>query len=118
MKFLGNFLWFCCGGVVMALIHLVLGLACYITILLIPFGKQFFKLAYLVAAPFGKEVDNDFDTHPYLNVLWMVIDIYALVTLLIGAILCVTIIGIPFGKQCFKIARLAAVPFGALVLKV
>ena len=117
MKFLGNFIWFICGGAIVALIHFLLGFVCYVSLILIPFGKQFFKLAKLVAAPFGKIVDNDFDTHPYLNILWMLVDIYALVTFFIGVILCVTIVLIPFGKQCFKIAKLAAAPFGAYVIK-
>ncbi len=32
-----------------------------------------------------------------------------------GILLCCTIIGIPFGLQCFKIAKLALMPFGATV---
>ena len=117
MRFLGNLIWFICGGAIVALVHFLLGLICYITIFLIPFGKQFFKLAYLVVAPFNKEVDCDCDVHPYLNIMWMITDIYTLLTFLIGIILCITVIGIPFAKQCFKIARLAAQPFGAMVIK-
>lgn len=116
MKFLGNLIWFLLGGFLFALIHLLLGLICYITIILIPFGRQFFKMARLIAWPFGKVVDNDFDQHPYLNIIWMIGDVYALINLIIGAVLHITIIGIPFGKQCFKIARLSAAPFGAIVI--
>ena len=36
--------------------------------------------------------------------------------LLAGIILCVTVIGIPFGLQVFKFAKLAAFPFGATVV--
>jgi uncharacterized membrane protein YccF (DUF307 family) len=36
---------------------------------------------------------------------------------LIGCLLCITIVGIPFGLQFFKIARLALFPFGARVVK-
>jgi len=32
-----------------------------------------------------------------------------------GIILCMTIIGIPFGMQHFKIAKLALMPFGATI---
>ena len=32
-----------------------------------------------------------------------------------GLIFCITIIGIPFGKQFFKIAKLSLMPFGAEV---
>ena len=37
---------------------------------------------------------------------------------LIGCVFCITIIGIPFGKQFFKIARVALLPFGAKVVRV
>jgi uncharacterized membrane protein YccF (DUF307 family) len=50
-----------------------------------------------------------------LNLLWAVIGggfITALEYLLAGAICCVTVVGIPFGLQCFKIAGLALFPFG------
>ena len=117
MKFLGNLIWFICGGFLMALILFLLGLICYVTLILIPFGRQFIKIAGLVIAPFGKEVDTDYDAHPYLNIMWMVTDVYTLFTFLVGIILHVTIIGIPFGKQCLKIAHLASSPFGAVVIK-
>ncbi|MEG1501197.1 MAG: YccF domain-containing protein, partial [Clostridiales bacterium] len=37
----------------------------------------------------------------------------ALEAALIGCLLCATIIGIPFGLQCLKMARLALMPFGS-----
>lgn len=50
-----------------------------------------------------------------LNVLWVVIGgglVLCLEYLLAGLLLCLTIVGIPFGLQCFKIAGLALWPFG------
>ncbi len=50
-----------------------------------------------------------------LNILWLIFGgglVIALQYLLAGLILCLTIIGIPFGVQCFKIAGLALSPFG------
>lgn len=50
-----------------------------------------------------------------LNVLWAILGggfITALEYLLAGLVCCVTIVGIPFGMQCFKIAGLALFPFG------
>jgi len=49
------------------------------------------------------------------NMLWIVLDggiIFFLIYLLAGLVLCLTIVGIPFGVQCFKLAMLALVPFG------
>ena len=50
-----------------------------------------------------------------LNVLWFIFGggwLIGLEYLVAGAVLCVTVIGIPFGLQCFKLAGLGAWPFG------
>ena len=39
----------------------------------------------------------------------------ALEAAMIGVFFCVTIVGIPFGMQCFKLAKLSLMPFGAQV---
>jgi len=50
-----------------------------------------------------------------LNLIWLIFGgfIVALAYLLGGILLCITIIGIPFGIQCFKLAGLALWPFGS-----
>ena len=117
MKTLGNILWFVLGGLVVSLVLSVLGLALCLTIIGIPFGKQCFKIAGFVRWPFGKVVDTCYEARPMANVLWAPLGfLFALVDYIIGIVLCVTIIGIPFGKQCFKLGRLSFVPFGALVV--
>lgn len=49
-----------------------------------------------------------------LNIIWLILGgfIVVIAYLLGGILLCVTIIGIPFGIQCFKLAGLALMPFG------
>jgi uncharacterized membrane protein YccF (DUF307 family) len=50
-----------------------------------------------------------------LNLLWAILGggfITAIEYLLAGLLCCLTIVGIPFGVQCFKIAGLALFPFG------
>jgi uncharacterized membrane protein YccF (DUF307 family) len=49
-----------------------------------------------------------------LNIIWLIFGGFLLVLgYLLGALLlCITIIGIPFGIQCFKLAGLALAPFG------
>jgi len=49
-----------------------------------------------------------------LNLIWLILGgfIVVIAYLLGGIILCITIIGIPFGIQCFKLAGLALAPFG------
>ena len=58
MSILGNILWFICGGLLSGLSWVLAGLICCITIIGIPFGKQFFKIAKLSLMPFGAEVDR------------------------------------------------------------
>ena len=49
-----------------------------------------------------------------LNIVWLIFGGFIVVIgyLLGSLILCITIIGIPFGVQCFKLAGLAIAPFG------
>ena len=115
MKTIGNIIWLLLVGIWNALAYAVLGLILCITIIGIPFGKQCFKLAELVLTPFGKVVKTNFGKHPIANIIWaLLVGVWmALGFVVAGVVLCITIIGIPFGKQCFKLAKLSFIPFGA-----
>ena len=119
MKTLGNILWFLFGGFLLWLEWSIAGLLLCITIIGIPAGKQCFKMAKLSAAPFGKELDYTAAGagSVLLNVLWVLIFGWeiAVTAAVNGVLWCITIVGIPFGKQFFKIAALAFAPFGAAV---
>ena len=117
MKTIGNILWFLLTGLMSAIAWFFLGIIWCITIIGIPFGKQCFKLAGLSLFPFGKTVNSNFGKHPIANVIWIIFGGLELAIgfVLAGAIWCITIIGIPFGKQCFKLAALSLAPFGANV---
>lgn len=117
MKTLGNIIWFLLIGLGSAIGWFFLGLLWCVTIIGIPFGLQAFKMAKLVLFPFGKIVKSDFGKHPIANILWLIFGGLELAFsyVIVGVIFCITIIGIPFGKQCFKLATLAAIPFGANV---
>lgn len=121
MTILGNILWIILGGFLNALAWVIAGLLWCITIIGIPVGVQCFKIAGLSLCPFGKEVRYEGGAGSFLlNVIWFIfggLEI-ALPTFLWGCILCITIIGIPFGKQFFKLAKLALCPFGAEVVKI
>ena len=56
MSFLGNLLWFICGGFAGGIAWFLAGIIWSITIVGIPLGKQHFKLAKLALMPFGAEV--------------------------------------------------------------
>ncbi len=117
MKTIANILWFLFTGLGSAIAWFFIGLIWCITIIGIPFGKQAFKLAALALWPFGKTVTTNFGKHPIANIIWLFLGGIGLAVsyLFAGILWCITIIGIPFGKQCFKLASLAAVPFGATI---
>ena len=115
MKLLGNLIWIILIGFWSALVYFFIGLFLCITIIGIPFGRQCFKLASLSFTPFGTDVKLDFGKHPIINLIWMILVGFELAILysIVGIIFCISIIGIPFGKQCFKLGLLALFPFGA-----
>jgi uncharacterized membrane protein YccF (DUF307 family) len=118
VKTIGNILWLIFAGVWLALGFAVGGLIMCITIIGIPFGIQSFKLAGFALWPFGREVVRkpgvDGCLATAFNVIWLVLfgwEIF-LVSIVGGIVLCITIIGIPFGVQSFKLGVLALWPFG------
>lgn len=118
MRLLGNILWIIFGGLLSALGWIAAGCLWCITIVGIPIGVQCFKLSSISLNPFGKEVEYDGGTVSFIvNILWIVFSgiELAIVNLSLAAVLCMTIVGIPFGMQFFKIAKLSLMPFGAHV---
>lgn len=116
MGCLGNLLWFIFGGAMSGLCWLLAGCLWSITIVGIPIGRQCFKLASLSFFPFGKEVCYGGGAGSFLlNIIWLLVTgiPLALEHLLWGVILCITVVGIPFGLQQFKLAKLALMPFGS-----
>jgi uncharacterized membrane protein YccF (DUF307 family) len=118
MKLLGNLVWLIFGGFIIALEYLVASLLLIITLIGIPFGVQTLKLSILALWPFGSKVTDSGNSGGCLsvlmNILWILIGgIWISLTHLgFGALLCITVIGIPFGLQHFKMAALALTPFG------
>lgn len=118
MGCLGNFLWFLFGGFFIGLSWCLTGMLWCVTIIGIPVGLQCFKLASLCFFPFGKEVKYGGGVGSFLlNLIWLLVSgiPLALASAFCGILLCITVIGIPFGLQQFKIAKLALMPFGAVV---
>ena len=113
---IGNVLWLIFGGLEWCIGLFLEGILCCVTIIGIPIGIQMFQMAKFVIWPFGKEV---VDAHPngfkaFVNVLWAITGgwINAFLFALCGVIFCITIIGIPFGKQYFKLAKFIIWPLG------
>ncbi|MGP1393786.1 MAG: YccF domain-containing protein [Candidatus Cryptobacteroides sp.] len=118
MKFIGNIVWLILGGIVIALVYYIVGLLFCLTIIGIPFGFQLFKFGTFSLWPFGTQVIEGKDsigcTNLFMNILWIILGWWeiALMHIFFGFILCITIIGIPFGMQHFKMAGLSLLPFG------
>ncbi len=118
MGCLGNLLWFLIGGCISGLSWCLAGVLWCITVVGIPVGMQCFKIAGLSFFPFDKEVVYGGGVGSMLmNILWFLLSgiFLAIEHTLWGILLCCTIIGIPFGMQHFKLAKLALMPFGAEV---
>jgi uncharacterized membrane protein YccF (DUF307 family) len=116
MKLIGNILWVIFEGFWLALGWLLAGLLLCITVIGIPFGIQCFKIAGFVLFPFGKEINYGNGTGSFLlNIIWIIFGGLGLAigSLMMGLLWCITIIGIPFGIQSIKLAKLSLMPFGS-----
>ena len=118
MKILGNIVWLICGGLEAAIGYFSGSLALALTIIGIPWALQTFKIGLLCLWPFGSPVTQG-DQPPGclripLNILWFIFGGFLawLCHVLFGLLLFITIIGIPWGKQHFKMAGLSLAPFG------
>jgi len=122
VRTIGNILWLVLAGLWLAVGYAIAGVLLLITIIGIPFGLQSFKLAGYSLWPFGRVVVTDPDASAALgcvgNVLWLVLAGWwlALGHVFTGVALCLTVVGIPLGVANFKLALLALVPFGKVVV--
>ncbi|OYT16471.1 MAG: hypothetical protein B7C24_07710 [Bacteroidetes bacterium 4572_77] len=122
MKFLGNILWLLLGGLITALEYFAASLILMLTIIGIPFAIQTFKLGLLALWPFGSEIRETPSAggclYTFMNILWLLTGgiWIALTHIGFGLLLAITIIGIPFAKQHFKMAGLALTPFGKEII--
>ena len=120
MSVLGDILWLICFGWAPALLWALAGVLCCITVIGIPLGKACFNAAKLCLFPFGKQIvyKEDRSLSKVGNAVWMIfIGIWLAAAFAVaGAGFCITIVGIPFGLQYFKFAKLAFAPFGAEVI--
>ena len=118
MRFIGNLIWLVLGGLEIAFAWFVVGLVLCVTIVGIPLGVQSFKMAQLTLTPFGQHVVYGGSVGSLLlNIVWVVLVGWwmALGYLIAGVLNCITVIGVPFGIQSFKMCKLALWPFGTTI---
>lgn len=129
MTFIGNLIWFVFGGLIMGLAWWLVGILCYISIIGIPWGKACFVIGQFTFWPFGKEAvsrvkltgNGDVGTGTLGlagNIIWLIlVGIWlAIGHVISGALCCITIIGIPFGIQHFKLAAISLMPIGMTIV--
>jgi uncharacterized membrane protein YccF (DUF307 family) len=118
----GNIIWLVFGGLIAALGYFIGGLVLCITVVGIPFGLQCFKIGIFVLRPFGLHAVSSESSvgclSLLLNIVWIVCGGFAtaIAHLTFGAVLCLTIIGIPFGVQHFKLIEISLMPFGKKIV--
>jgi len=124
MKLLGNLIWLIFGGIIIAIQYLIGSIILMITIIGIPFGIQTLKMASLAIWPFGRDTRVQSRAsgclYIFMNVLWLITGglWIAATHAIFGILLCITIIGIPFGLQHFKLTAIALTPFGRDIVNV
>ena len=118
----GNIIWFFVCGLELGIQWVFAGLVCFCTIIGIPYGVACFRISLFAFFPFGQTLvdsENAGVCTFVLNVIWVVFaGIWLWLTaVLVGAVLCLTIIGIPFGLACFRLAKVCFAPLGKKVVQ-
>ncbi|HEX6945950.1 MAG TPA: YccF domain-containing protein [Acidimicrobiia bacterium] len=117
-----NIIWLLFAGIELAVVYVVGGIILCLTVVGVPFGIQLFKLAGFAVWPFGRAVvpapDSNAAVSAIFNILWLVFVGWwlALLHIVFGLVLCITIIGIPLGIAVLKMTGLALWPFGRTVV--
>ena len=121
MKAILNVIWLVLEGLWMAIAYVSAGVVCFVLIITIPFGIAAFRIANYVLWPFGRTIDRR-ETAGVAsligNIIWIILFGWwlALGHLVTGALLCLTIIGIPLGIASFKIIPVTLVPLGVRIV--
>jgi uncharacterized membrane protein YccF (DUF307 family) len=116
-----NVLWLLLSGLWLAIGYAAAGLVMCVLIVTIPFGVASFRLAGYVLWPFGRTVVRRPGAGAATavgNVIWFVLAGFwiAAAHLVLGLLLCLTIIGIPLGLGNFKLAAVAVAPLGKVIV--
>lgn len=124
MNFFGNLIWLIFGGIIIAIEYVAGSIILMVTIVGIPFGLQTLKMASLALWPFGRDTRVQARAsgclYIFMNVLWLFAGglCIAITHAIFGLLLCITIIGIPFGLQHFKLTAIALSPFGRDIVNI
>ena len=129
MSTIGNIIWIVLGGIWMSLGWVIAGVVMYLTVIGIPWGRSCFVIAEFTLLPFGREaVPRELvtgrddvgtgDAGMVGNIVWLLLAGWwlALGHVVTGIGTCLTVIGIPFGIQHFKLAGISLMPIGKTIV--
>ena len=129
MSTIGNIIWIVLGGVWMSLGWVIAGVIMYLTVIGIPWGRSCFVIAGFTLLPFGNEaVPRELvtgrddvgtgDAGLVGNIIWLLLAGWwlALGHVVAGVTTSLTVIGIPFGIQHFKLAGISLMPIGKTIV--
>jgi uncharacterized membrane protein YccF (DUF307 family) len=121
VRVLLNIIWLLLAGLWMAIAYFIAGIVCCVLIITIPFGLASFRIAGYALWPFGRTAVRRSDAGVLSaigNVIWLLVaGIWlAIGHIITGALLCVTIIGIPLGIASFKMVPISLLPLGRVIV--
>jgi len=117
MNLIASFFWLLLGGLITSILYIMAGLILCVTIIGIPFGIQLIKFGVFALMPFGRDITSNPNSgclSTLFNIIWIVCGWWEIAAIhaVFGLICFITIVGIPFGVQHFKLAALSIAPFG------
>jgi len=123
MRLVLNIIWFVLAGLWMAIGNAFAALIMFILIITIPFGIASLRIGVFCLWPFGRTIVRRADhgvASTIGNVLWFLLCGWwlAILHLISGALLCVTIIGIPLGLANFKLIPISLTPLGREIVPI
>ncbi|EHR52941.1 putative membrane protein [Saccharomonospora marina XMU15] len=123
MRALLNVIWLVLSGFWLALGYAIAGIICFVLIITIPFGIASFRIANYALWPFGRTITDRTDAGAASvlgNIIWIVVAGFwlALIHVVTGVLLCLTIIGIPLGIGNFKLIPVSLLPLGRRIVPV
>lgn len=123
MRLLLNIVWFVLAGLWMAIGYAFAALIMFVLILTIPFGIASLRIGIFALWPFGRTIIRRADhsaASTVGNVLWFLLAGWwlALLHLVSGVLLCLTIIGIPLGLANLKLIPVSLTPLGREIVSV
>ena len=123
MRLILNIIWLVLAGFWMAVGYAIAALICFVLIITIPFGVAALRIGVFALWPFGKTVIRRADAgagSAVGNVIWFVLCGWwlALLHLITGILLCLTLLGIPLGLANFKLIPVSLLPFGREIVSI